>query len=40
MGYKRPTFLYECGRIQTEYYMLRVLEQLIPVEKPYFSDYF
>jgi len=40
MGYKRPTFLYECGRIQTEYYMLRILEQLIPVEKPYFSDYF
>ena len=22
MGYKRPTFLYECGRIKTEYYML------------------
>jgi predicted acetyltransferase len=40
MGYKRPTFLYECGRIKTEYYMLRILEQLIPVEKPYFSDYF
>ncbi len=40
MGYKRPTFLYECGRIQTEYYMLKILEQLIPVEKPYFSDYF
>lgn len=40
MGYKRPTFLYECGRIKTEYYMLKILEQLIPVEKPYFSDYF
>lgn len=37
MGYKRPTFLYECGRIKTEYYMLKILEQLIPVEKPYFQ---
>ncbi len=40
MGYKRPTFLYEHERLKTEYYMLQILERLIPVEKPYFSDYF
>ncbi len=40
MGYKRPSYLYEHERIRTEYYMLTWLERLIPVEKPYFSDYF
>ncbi len=40
MGYKRPTYLYDHEKIQTEYYMLTWLERLIPVEKPYFSDYF
>lgn len=40
MGYKRPSYLYDHEKIQTEYYMLTWLERLIPVEKPYFSDYF
>ncbi len=40
MGYKRPSYLYEHEKIKTEYYMLTWLERLIPVEKPYFSDYF
>ena len=40
MGYKRPSYLYEHEKINTEYYMLTWLERLIPVEKPYFSDYF
>ena len=40
MGYKRPTYLYDHEKIQTEYYMLTWLERLIPVEKPYFSAYF
>ena len=40
MGYKRPSYLYDHEKIKTEYYMLTWLERLIPVEKPYFSDYF
>ncbi len=40
MGYKRPSYLYEHEKLQTEYYMLTWLERLIPAEKPYFSDYF
>lgn len=40
MGYKRPTYLYDHEKIKTEYYMLTWLERLIPVEKPYFSDYY
>lgn len=40
MGYKRPTYLYDNDRLDTEYYMTRILEQLIPTGKPNFSDYF
>lgn len=40
MGYKRPSYLYDNDRLDTEYYMIQILEQLIPVGKPYFSDYF
>lgn len=40
MGYKRPTYLYNHEKLQTEYYMLTWLERLIPAEKPYFSDYY
>ena len=35
-----PTYLYDHEKLKTEYYMLTSLERLIPVEKPYFSDYF
>ena len=40
MGYKRPSYLYENERIQMDYHLVPVLERLIPIEKPYFSDYF
>ena len=40
MGYKRPGYLYEHEYLETEYYMVQVLEKLIPVGKPYFSEYF
>lgn len=40
LGYKRPEFLYENGLLKMEYYLVKVLEKLIPNEKPYFSDYF
>lgn len=40
MGYKRPTYLYRNDRLDMEYYWVRILEQLIHHDKPYFSDYF
>jgi predicted acetyltransferase len=40
MGYKRPTYLARIGRIQSDDDSIRLLEQLINQEKPYFSDYF
>lgn len=40
MGYKRPGYLYENERLTMEYYLVDVLERLIPNDKPYFSDYF
>lgn len=40
MGYKRPSYLYHNERIKTEHYLVQFLERLIPMEKPYFSDYF
>lgn len=40
VGYKRPSYLYENDRLDMEYYMVQLLEQLIPEGKPCFSDYF
>lgn len=40
MGYKRPSYLYDNDRLDMEYYMISILERIIPVGKPYFSDYF
>ena len=40
MGYKRPSYLYENERLKMDYHLLPYLERLIPIEKPYFSDYF
>lgn len=40
MGYKRPSYLYENGMLKMEYYMVQILERMIPVGKPYFSDYY
>ena len=38
--YKRQSYLYENERIQVDYHLIPYLERLIPIEKPYFSDYF
>ena len=40
MGYKRPTYLYNNSKLDMEYYWVKILEQLINNDKPYFSDYF
>lgn len=40
LGYKRPTYLYDHEYLDTEYYMLQILERLIPVGKPCFADNF
>ena len=40
MGYKRPGYLYRNNRLDMEYYWIRILEQLIHHDTPYFSDYF
>ncbi|MBH5319508.1 GNAT family N-acetyltransferase [Paenibacillus sp. GSMTC-2017] len=40
MGYKRPTYLAKIGRMQADEASIRILEQLIHQERPYFSDYF
>ena len=40
MGYKRPGDLYRNNRLDMEYYWIRILEQLIHHDTPYFSDYF
>lgn len=40
MGYKRPSYLYDNGKLEMEYYMVQILERLIPTGKAYFSDYF
>ena len=34
------SYLYENERIQVDYHLIPYLERLIPIEKPYFSDYF
>lgn len=39
-GYRRPTYLNRIGRIQAEEKTIKLLESLIPLEQPYFSDYF
>lgn len=40
MSYKSPAYLYKTGRLNTDAATLRLLEKIIPTEKPYFSDYF
>lgn len=40
LGYKRPTYLYDNGRMEIDYHLIPVLEMLIAPDKPYFSDYF
>jgi len=40
MSYCPPSYLHEIGRIDTDEKILKVLDQLIPQDKAYFSDYF
>lgn len=40
MSYKTPSYLYKIESLKTDPKTLRLLEKLIPVEQPYFSDYF
>ena len=40
MGYKRPTYLRRVERLQAGDEAIRILEDIIPIEQPYFSDYF
>ena len=39
-GYKRPTYLRRVERLHAGDEAIRILEDIIPVEQPYFSDYF
>ena len=39
-GYKRPTYLRRVERLQANDTAIRILEDIIPIEQPYFSDYF
>ncbi|MHA3066008.1 GNAT family N-acetyltransferase [Lacticaseibacillus saniviri] len=40
MSYRRPSYLAKIERIQASKPMLKELETIIPVDEPYFSDYF
>ncbi len=40
MSYRRPSYLAKIERIQASKPMLKELEAIIPVDEPYFSDYF
>ncbi|WP_353934735.1 sterol carrier protein domain-containing protein [Treponema phagedenis] len=40
MGYKRPSYLRRIERITANDDAIDLLEDIIPVEQPYFSDYF
>jgi predicted acetyltransferase len=39
-GYRRPTYLRRVERLEAGDAAVRILEDLIPNEQPYFSDYF
>ena len=39
-GYKRPTYLKRVERLDASDDAVRILEDIIPIELPYFSDYF
>ena len=39
-GYKRPTYLRRVERLRASNEAIRILEDIIPIEQPYFSDYF
>ena len=39
-GYRRPTYLRRVERLEGNDDAVRILEDIIPIEQPYFSDYF
>lgn len=39
-GYKRPTYMRRVERLRGSDTAVRILEDIIPIEQPYFSDYF
>lgn len=39
-SYRRPTYLARIGRLSAKPETIKLLETLIPLEQPYFSDYF
>lgn len=40
MSYRSPVYFYDIERLKTDPDTLRILEEIIPDQKPYFSDYF
>ncbi len=40
LGYKRPMYLKNIGRLETDLEVIEILEELLPEGKAYFSDYF
>lgn len=40
MSYRRPNYLYRINRLKTDPKLLKILEDIIPDQQPYFSDYF
>lgn len=40
MSYRSPTYLYKIERLKTDLKTLKMLENIIPNDQPYFSDYF
>lgn len=40
MSYRRPFYLHKIERIKSDKQILRILDDIIPEQQPYFSDYF
>lgn len=40
MSYRRPSYLYKVELLKTDRKTLRMLEEIVPEQQPYFSDYF
>ena len=39
-GYRRPTYLRRIERLDADAEAVRILEDILPIDQPYFSDYF
>ena len=40
MSYRRPSYLAQIERLFASKHAIKLLENAIPMEEPYFSDYF